>query len=198
LKRWAVFIVVVFVITVIGNWVRKELSPNQYGPLADVTWKPSGIPNTVHVHLEDKQGQPLVATLLTVYTDDDEYDFTTNLQGEATIVCAGRVLFGIESQHRTVFSKSLALYTGSPALANGLDIKIIAKRPDLIAADQDYDAMKYLVETKDALREMDQKIKQEIKTDDASASDLEPTPLSENAVEESTAPKGDGEQSAPQ
>jgi hypothetical protein len=159
LKRWVIFVVVVFAIAFLGNWLWKELAPGQSGPLADVTWKPSGKPHTVHIHMEDEQGRPLVATLVTIYTDNDEYDFTTNLNGEATLVCKGQVLFGINSQHRTVFSKSLARITGSPPLANGLDIKIIAKRPDLIAPQGDYDYLKYQEETGAALKELDDQLK---------------------------------------
>ncbi|WP_146369218.1 hypothetical protein [Symmachiella macrocystis] len=190
MKRWAIFIVVIFVVGLVGNWFWKELSPNQYGPLADVTWKTSGLPNTVHVHLEDEQGRPLVATLLTIYTDDNEYDFTTNMQGDANIVCTGQVLFGIESQHRTVFSKSLAMYTGSPSLADGLDFHIVAKRPDLISRGAGiYDEMK----REEELLEVLKKNEEARKTEDVSADEGATPPTKEKDVEESTQPSTDSE-----
>lgn len=186
MKRWAIFVVVIFVVVIIGNWFWKQLSPNQYGPLADVTWKPNGKPNSVHVHLEDKQGRPLVATLLTVYTNDDVFDFTTNIHGDATIICTGQVLFGIESQHRTVFSKSLAMYTGSPSLADGLDFHIVAKRPGLISRGAGvYEEMK----REEELLEVLKKNEQDRKTDNVSADDVVTIPSDENDAEESDLPK---------
>jgi hypothetical protein len=190
LKRWAIFIVIIFVVGLVGNWLWKELSPNQYGPLADVTWKTSGFPNTVHVHLEDEQGRPLAKTLLTVYTNDDAFDFTTNLQGDAKIVCSGQVLFGIESQHRTVFSKSLAMYTGSPSLADGLDFHIVAKRPDLISRGAGiYEEMK----REEELLEVLKKNEEARKTADVSADEGATPPSDENDAEEPAQPNTDSE-----
>lgn len=191
MKRWVIFIFVFFVVGLIGNWFWKELSPNQYGPLADVTWKTSGLPNTVHVHLEDEQGRPLAATLLTVYTNDDAYDFTTNIQGDAKIVCNGQVLFGIESQHRTVFSKSLAMYTGSPSLANGLDFHIVAKRPDLISRGAGiYEEMKREEELLEVLKKNEEARKP---ADEDATPPADDTPADEDDAEEPSQPNTDSE-----
>lgn len=166
LKRWIAFVVVVFAIVFIGNWLWKELSPYQSGPLADVTWRYNGKPNTLTVHLQDQQGQPLVASIMTAYTDDGDFDFTTNVKGEATIVCSGQVLFGIQTQRHTVFSKSLARFTGSPSLVKGLDFKIVAKRPDALSPPGGYDLLKYQPDADEALKKLDEQIKPEDAADD--------------------------------
>ncbi len=136
--RWILFFVMMFLLVLGGNWLWQQLSANQSGPLADVTWKTGGEPNHVEVLLVDEQDKPLITTLITIYTDGGMWDCTTNFRGEATAKCSGDVLLGISSQHRSVFSKSLAEVTGWPALEEGLKFKIVAKRPDLIAAPQDY------------------------------------------------------------
>ena len=156
LKRWIVFSVVIFAVAFFGNWLWKEFSPSQSGALADVTWEESGKPYAVKVKLVDQEGNPLVASLITVYTDDGYFDFTTNIKGEGSAMCSGTVVFGIQAQHRTVFSKSLARYTGSPPLANGLDFTIVAKRPDVLAPAGGYDHLKYEKQTGEALKSLDE------------------------------------------
>ncbi len=135
---WLVFFVAIFLLTFFGIWLRQALSRNDSGPLADVTWETGGEPEVVSVLLVDEQQKPLITTLITIYTDAGLYDCTTNFRGEASARCEGTVLLGIRSQHHSVFAKPLAEMTGWPALAEGLKFKIVAKRPDLIAADQDY------------------------------------------------------------
>jgi hypothetical protein len=136
--RWILFFVAVFLLTLGGNWLRQKLSPHESGPLADVTWETGGEPHQVQVLLVDEQGKPLITTLITIYTNSGYYDCATDLRGVAIAECSGNYLVGIHSQHHSVFSKPLAGITGWPALKEGLKFKIVAKRPDIIAAPQDY------------------------------------------------------------
>ena len=71
MKRWTIYVGVVFVLALGGNWLYRELAPYQSGPLADVTWEVNGKPGFVKIPLVDEKDKPLIATLVPGYTDTE-------------------------------------------------------------------------------------------------------------------------------
>jgi len=180
-KRWILFFVVVFLLAVFGNWLWGELAHDQSGPLADVTWKVGSEPNLVKIRVTDTKGEPLIATLLTVYTEKEHYDLATNINGEVSHIVDGDYLVGLKAQHQPIFSKSFAILTGVPSLAQGIEMQVIAKRPDVIGAKEKY---KYLEQptAEEILKE------QKAAAENQTESDKTVTPLLESAVETDTVP----------